>query len=63
MSKLYKCDRCGKVDEPPAAIEAEDTRFSVRILRDIDEPKAWQLCDECREAFIEWVRAERSPNQ
>lgn len=55
--KVYKCDRCGKIQEGPLwqVINTID-QHSNRIL------EQYELCDECFRDFQTWIKGDSKAN-
>lgn len=57
MSRLVKCDRCGKYLDYPQAYEGRIKRFTEPANPALKLDKSFDLCLDCVKSFAEWLKS------
>lgn len=57
MSRLVKCDRCGKYLDYSQAYEGRVKRFIETTNPALKLDKSFDLCSDCVKSFAEWLKS------
>lgn len=57
MSRLVKCDRCGKYLDYSQAYEARVKRITEPANPALKLDKSFDLCSDCVNSFYEWFKS------
>lgn len=60
MSRLVKCDRCGKYMDYPQAYEARVKRITEPSNPALKFDKSFDFCLDCVNSFAEWLKSKES---
>ena len=57
MSRLVKCDRCGKYLDYPQAYQARIRPISEQANPALKPDKLFDLCSDCVNSLAEWLKS------